>query len=84
MNEHELSFGSTYVEQTDLAERELSSFIAAVKELYGSEDAALSANDWIDELKLVESLPRSEMRDWRAVTIAASVRLAGRTGHIAN
>ena len=55
-----------------------SSFIAAVTELYGPEEATLSANEWLDESELMDSPPRSEMRDWRAVTIAASARLADR------
>ena len=77
MNERPFS-NSTYEEQTHLAERELSSFMAAVKELYGPEEASLSANDWLDESELMDSPPRSEIRDWRAVTIAASARLASR------
>lgn len=79
MNERPFS-NSAYEEQTHLAERELSSFMAAVKELYGPEEASLSANDWLDESELMDSPPRSEMRDWRAVTIAASARLASRVG----
>ena len=77
MNERPFS-NSTYEEQAHVAERELSSFMAAVKELYGPEEASLSANDWLDESELMDSPPRSEMRDWRAVTIAASARLASR------
>ena len=67
-----------YEEETHLAERELSSFIAAVTELCGREQAMLSANDWLYELELMDSPPRSQERDWRAVTIAASARLASR------
>ena len=69
---------SVYEEQTHLAERELSSFIAAVKELYGAEQATISAQDWLDESEVMDSPPRSELRNWRAVTIAASARLANR------
>ena len=69
---------SIYEEQTHLAERELSSFIAAVTTLYGPEQAKLSAEDWLDESDLIDSPPRSEARNWRAVTIAASARLADR------
>jgi hypothetical protein len=78
MNEHELFSNSIYEEQTHTAERELSSFIVAVSELYGRAEAMLSTNDWLDESELMDSPPRSEMRDWRAVTIAASARLASR------
>ena len=69
---------SIYEEQARLAERELSSFIAAVTELYGPEQARLSAQDWLDESELMDSPPRSEVRDWRVVTVAASARLADR------
>ena len=40
---------SIYEHQTRLAERELSSFIAAVTELYGRDEAMFSGNDWLDE-----------------------------------
>lgn len=69
---------SIYEEETLLAERELSSFIAAVTKLYGPDQAKLSAEDWLDESEVMDSPPRSEERDWRAVTIAASARLANR------
>ena len=69
---------SVYDEQTHLAERELSAFIGAVTRLYGPEQARLSAEDWLNESDLMDSPPRSEDRNWRAVTIAASVRLAER------
>jgi hypothetical protein len=67
-----------YEEQTHLAESELSSFIAAVKASYGPEQANLSAADWLEESELMDSPPRSEDRNWSAVTIAASARLADR------
>ncbi len=67
-----------FEEQTHLAERELFSFVAAVTELYGPEQATASTEDWLDESELADSPPRSEPRDWRAVTIAASARLAHR------
>ena len=78
MKEYEPFSNPIYEEETHLAERELSSFISAVTELYGREEAMLSTNDWLDESELMDSPPRSEMRDWRAVTIAASARLANR------
>lgn len=67
-----------YDEQMHLAERELSSFIRAVTELYGPEQARLSAEDWLDESDSMDTLPFSTERNWRAVTIAASARLANR------
>ena len=78
MNEHESFSDTIYEEQTHLAERELSAFIGAVTKVYGPEQARLSAEDWLEESELMDSPPRSEERDWRAVTIAASARLANR------
>ena len=61
-----------------MAEREFSAFISAVKELFGPEQAQLSAFDWLDELKFRDGQPGSTSRDWRAVTIAVAARLANR------
>jgi hypothetical protein len=78
MNGHESFSDSIYEEQTNLAERELSCFIPEVTKLYGPERGKLSAEDWLDESELMDSAPRSEARNWCAVTIAASARLANR------
>jgi len=78
MNEHESFSDVVYEEQAQLAERELSSFVSAVTKLYGPEEARLSAQDWLDESDLLDSPPLSTERNWRAVTIAASARLAAR------
>jgi len=69
-----------YEEQTHLAERELSCFIASVTASYGTEQAGLSAEAWLEESELMDSPPRSETRNWCAVTVAASARLANRVG----
>ncbi len=76
MSERDLFSDVVYEEQMHLAERELSSFLAAVTELYGPGQARLSAEVWLEESELMDSPPRSEARNWRAVTIAASARLA--------
>ena len=78
MDDHKLFSDSTYQEHTRLAERELSSFVRAVTELHGPRQARLSAKDWLDESDSVDIPPFSTERNWRAVTIAASVRLAKR------
>ena len=78
MDEHKSFSNSVYEEQMYLAEGELSSFIAAVTELYGREQARLSEKDWLEELELMDSLPMPTNRQWQAVTIAASARLADR------
>ena len=69
---------SLYENETRLAELELSAFVGAVTELFGSEQARVSARDWLDESDVMDSPPLSTARDWRAVTVAASARLAYR------
>ena len=78
MNTKESFSNSICKEQMRMAERELSAFIAAVKALLGPEQAELSAMDWLDESDLMDSQAGFASRDWRAVTIAASARLASR------
>jgi hypothetical protein len=78
MNDSKSFSTSIYEDQAHLAERELASFISGVTELFGPEQARVSAQDWLDEAELMDAPPRSTARDWRAVTIAASARLARR------
>ena len=68
----------TNQQQNSRAEHELGSFVSAVAKLYGPEEARLSAQDWLEELELSDSPPSSPGESWRAVTIAASIRLARR------
>lgn len=60
-----------------MAERELAGFFSAVTELFGSEQAEHSADDWLHELETVDGLPAST-REWRLITARASTRLANR------
>jgi hypothetical protein len=78
MDKEESFCNSTCEDQVDMAERELSAFISAVTELFGPEPARLSTEDLLDESELMDSGPRATSRDWRAVTVAASARLANR------
>jgi len=78
MDKEESFCNSTCEDQINMAERELSAFIRAVTELFGPEQARLSTEDWLDESGLMDCAPRSTSRDWRAVTVAASARLANR------
>lgn len=61
-----------------IAERELGALIRAVTELFGPEQARLAAEDWVDELELMDALPGPTRLDWGSVTIAASAQLARR------
>jgi hypothetical protein len=60
-----------------MAERELSAFLKAVKEVLGPEQAERSAEDWLRELNESDDLPASA-GEWRLITTRASTRLAGR------
>jgi hypothetical protein len=64
--------------QMDMAQRELGAFIYAVSESYGPDEADIAAQDWLDELKLLDCVPEPTPRDWRLVTIAAAGRLSKR------
>jgi hypothetical protein len=61
-----------------MAERELGAFIGAVTELYGPEQARISAVDWLDELESMDSRSEFAGRELRLITIAAAHDL--RTG----
>jgi hypothetical protein len=60
-----------------LAEREFSAFFRAVQQLFGSEQAERSAEDWLHELIESEGLPGSA-REWRLITARVIRQLAGR------
>lgn len=62
---------------TMMAEQELSAFFRAVTELFGSEQARLAAEDWLDELIESDAVP-SSTREWRGITAKASGRLVHR------
>jgi len=59
------------------AEQELSAFFSAVAELFGPEQATLAAKDWLQQLEVMTDLPGSP-REWRALSIEASAKLAKR------
>jgi hypothetical protein len=60
------------------AERELSAFVTAVNEMFDAVQARRAAEDWIAELAGTDEPIEAPVIDWRRVTIAAAVRLAGR------
>jgi hypothetical protein len=57
-----------------MAERELSAFFHAATQLFGSEQAELAAENWLQELIETEGLPTSA-REWRLITAKVSTRL---------
>ena len=60
-----------------MSERELSAFFNAVIELFGSEQAEASTEDWLQELIEIDGLPASA-REWRLITTKVLTRLASR------
>ena len=60
-----------------MAERELSAFFNAVTQLFGSERAELSAEDWLRELIEIDDLPTSVPK-WRSITLKVSTLQASR------
>ena len=59
------------------AERELAALFTAVTELFGSEPARLSVEDWLERESL-DRFPGAINCDWRPLTMAALLRLAAR------
>ena len=57
------------------AEREFVAFTTTITELFGPEQAMLSADDWLDELASIDCLPRPARCDWRLIAVAALARL---------
>ena len=64
-----------------MAERELAAFFVAVKELFGSEQARLAAEDWLHELAAMNILPFSS-DEWRRITLEVAAQLASRVNSI--
>jgi hypothetical protein len=60
-----------------IAEQELAAFFGAVTELFGPEQAQLSAEDWLHEVLAINDLPAST-RQWRRLTVNVAARLASR------
>ena len=78
MNKQESFQSPAYSELVRKTERELGAFISAVTELYGAEQARLSAIDWLDQFESINDVPASTTHDWRLVTVRAAVCLVNR------
>lgn len=66
-----------------MAERDLGALMSVVTDLYGAEQAMISATDWIDELESVDAPPGITASAFRVITIATAARLARRLGQTA-
>ena len=71
------NYNSRCADLMTMAERELSAFFNAVGQLFGSEQAELSAEDWLQKLIEIDALP-SSAREWRSITTKVSTRLPSR------
>ena len=80
-----VSFSSAiYLEQEAREDEELSAFTRAVTDVFGPQQARLSERDWLDEAESMDTPPLSTVRNWRAVSVAASFRLEVDPGALAN
>jgi hypothetical protein len=70
-----IDFSPACTEFMTMAERELSAYFNAVTQLFGSEQAELSAEDWLQELIEIDDLPTSVPKR-RSITAKVSTRLA--------
>jgi len=66
-----------------MAEQELTAFVGAVTDLFGSEQAEIAAEDWLHELTAVDIDPRNNdlpasTGQWRLLTLKVAARLASR------
>ena len=73
-----MSNAVTLTSQMAMAERELGAFLHAVSELYGPVEAAIAVQDWLQELERLPFEPEPTPREWRALTVAAAVKLSKR------
>ena len=71
----------TCSELLTMGQRELGAFFKAVTELFGTEQAELSAGDWLHEVEAHRSLPAST-REWRLITMRVIARLADRCSQL--
>jgi hypothetical protein len=79
-----ISFSSSlYLEQETREDEELSAFTRAVADVFGPQQARLAERDWLDEAESMDTPPLSTLRNWRAVSIAASFRLEVEPGDLA-
>jgi hypothetical protein len=76
-----LDRASTCAEPLSMAQRELAALFRAVTELFGAEQADLSAEDWLNELQTRSKLPASA-REWRGITARVITQLAERCSHM--
>jgi hypothetical protein len=83
--ESNITFSSSiYLEQETGEDAELSAFTRAVAEVFGPQQARLAERDWLDESDSMDTPPILVARNWRAVSIAASFRLAADSGDLAH
>lgn len=68
----------TCADLLSMAERELAALFGAVTQLFGSEQARLTSEDWMEEMESLDELGGLKNRDLRQLSISALARLASR------
>ncbi len=76
-NNRSQNHSPTCADLVRMAEQELAAFFRAVRELFGLNQAGLSAEDWLHELTAMNGLPTSA-QEWRRLTIKVAAQLASR------
>jgi len=69
--------GQSIAQHLASAERDLSAFVTAVRQLFGPEQAWHAADNWMEELEQTDWISEAQPIDWRGVTIAAAAKLVG-------
>ena len=75
---------SIYLEQETREDAELFAFTRAVADVFGSQQALLAERDWLGECDSMDTPPLAVVRNWRAVSVAASFRLGANQGAVAH
>lgn len=74
---HQLeAYRQEHQSSVSVPERELLDFVAAVTDLFGSEQSVFLREIWLDELASMDTMPEPASPDWTLVTVAAWGRLA--------
>ena len=75
----EIDCAQVAIDLLHAAERELGSFVSAVRELFGAEQVPQAIEDWMQELIAIDWPRQNAAPDWRCVSITAALRLSRRS-----
>ena len=78
-NREEIDCAQVAIDLLHAAERELGSFVSAVRELFSAEQVPQAIEDWMQELIAIDWPRQNAAPDWRCVSITAALRLSRRS-----